>query len=78
MYIREGFLEEVMSELLSLSERHATSWPGEVYAKGGVVAEGGAAICKFKWEQAVEAPKTMMNVPGLPASAHVLPSDGDL
>ena len=22
MYIREGFLEEVMSELLSLSERH--------------------------------------------------------
>lgn len=51
---------------------------GEKFAKGGVVAQGEAAICTFKPEQAARAPKTMMNAPGLPPAAHVLLSNGDL
>ena len=71
-------LEEVMSELLSRSERHAVSWRGEVWAKERVVAGGGAATCKLKHEPAVEAPETVMNAPGLLVVAHVLPNRGDL
>lgn len=42
------------------------------------MAQGEAAICTFKPEQAARAPKTMMNAPGLPPAAHVLLSNGDL